>query len=144
MRHKLLGLSGWVLAGVVLLVGAGKTEETRVRRLVVEDSQGRDRIVMGEREDKHGGGPIIELLDTEGNRRIELRVTKGNNAGVTISGDGKNLSTIMMGVERGDRARPIVMMTTSGGDMAITMTGSTPSSKIEIAGETGIKTLTAP
>lgn len=66
----MLAAAGWMLLGVVLLAGAGKTGELRAKRLVIEDDQGRERIVLDVRD----GVPRIVIKDASGDQRFSAWV----------------------------------------------------------------------
>lgn len=78
MRGKL----GWVVAGVILLVAATRpaSDETRAKRLVIEDEQGRPRIVVETFADQ----PRIRMLTADGKL--------GWSAGIMPNGHGFTLA----------------------------------------------------
>ena len=67
-RFYLLSLSGWVVAAVVVVCGAGVSQDLRCRSLTVEDESGRDRIRLR----LERGMPRVELLRPDGKPDITL------------------------------------------------------------------------
>ena len=49
------------------------TQETRTRRLVVEDAEGRDRVVVG---DNDRGFPSMTFLDRQGVARLVMEMSE--------------------------------------------------------------------
>ena len=67
---KVAAIGGWLLVGMAMASGAGKRDELRVGRLVIEDLKGETRIAMS----VINGGPLISLYDEAGNVKIRLAV----------------------------------------------------------------------
>ena len=62
------GLAGWFVAAVVLVLGAGRSEEIRAKRLVIEDANGKERIVM----EVADGHPTIDIKTATGSANMRL------------------------------------------------------------------------
>jgi len=85
MRQKFLGWSGWVVAAIVVLVGAGGSSEVRTRRLVIEDGDRNERIVLEVRNGVAG----VSILTADGVLRAKLGVSAPPaNEGFLLKGSG--------------------------------------------------------
>ena len=68
-RFNVSGLAGWFVAAVVLVLGAGGDSETiRTKKIVIQDSQGRERIVM----EISYGHPTIDIKTATGSANMRL------------------------------------------------------------------------
>ncbi len=102
MRYKLTGALGWVVAGVVLLAGAGDRSEVRARRLVIEDEKGREVMTLSETN----GRPHICLYGESNSPRVLLGVSENVGPYITIRGDRK--AFINLGVSTNAKGLPIM------------------------------------
>ena len=85
-RFNVSGLAGWFVAAVVLVIGAGRSEEIRAKRLVIEDGEGRDRIIMQFKNDH----PAIEFRTATGDTHMMIWLNlKGEGQILTVDGEGK-------------------------------------------------------
>src|SRR4029077_3204206 len=85
MRWKWSAVLGWCVVGVVLLAGAANRGETRLRRLVIEDDAGRERISLEMARDQ----PTIAMSDAEGNLRLQMWLGEGGEPAVRLN-DAEN------------------------------------------------------
>lgn len=82
-------LQGWALAGLVALgglAGARRGDEVlRARQIVLEDAEGKDRIVLGATDE----AAIVACYDRHGVRRATLAATEPGGGLVGVLGRGK-------------------------------------------------------
>ena len=96
MKAKLLAVAGWSLLGVVLFAGAGDKGELRLKRLVIEDDQGRERILL-----QMAGGdlPTIIIKDEQGGDGVTATATAGASLLTMSAGKSGNAIVMMVGPE---------------------------------------------
>jgi len=84
MRQKVGLLSGWIVAAVVVGVGLAGPNEVRTRRVVIEDGDGSERIVL----DVKNGVAGVSIFTADGQLRAKLGVSKPPaSEGFLIKGD---------------------------------------------------------
>ena len=78
MRKLRIGLAGVVLGATVIVLSAsqgGQERVIRAERIIIEDAQGRDRMIIGRRSDFGGQRPPsigMEIRDTLGYERFGM------------------------------------------------------------------------
>jgi len=88
------GLAGWFVAAVVLVIGAGRSEEIRAKRLVIEDEQGRNRIVMEVADPKGNNVPVVRIKNAEGETRLLLWLGPKDAGSIIATNDDKEVHTL--------------------------------------------------
>ena len=68
------GLAGWFVAGVLMLIGAGQSDTTRMKKLVIDDVDGNPRMIL---TTMHNGQPTIILSDKD-NPRLVIYLDESN------------------------------------------------------------------
>jgi len=132
-----------ILVALSMLQGPGEVrrasadEETKARRLVIVDKEGRERIVMS--CSGPNGEPEIELQDTHGRRGVSITMTQTGSAmillprteerggvieempGIALLYDGKSGASLIMSSTGADQE--IIMASEIGGGRSIVLRG---------------------
>jgi hypothetical protein len=92
-RWKWSAVLGWSVVGVGLLMGADDAGETRLKRLIIEDDAGRERISL----EMVGDQPTIAMSDARGNLRLLMCLGEGGEPSIRLN-DAKNKRRVLLHV----------------------------------------------
>jgi len=111
-----IGAVGVAVAAAVFLVGQGKeaTGDLEGSRLVLRDGNGQKRVDIGAEVD---GKTFAALLDSRGETRLTLMVSREGSAGIAISGAEQDKQRLDLGVLASEK--PFAAMSDANGEQRL-------------------------